>query len=415
MLDKDAGLLIEDTAEPDGLPVSQSLLRSAARSILAAPLATPGKKLGVVYLDATGAKAPFDEVHLQLLTAIATSASAAIGNARQMEWLEQELRRAGSVAFDMIGESDGIERVRNLIRKVAPTESTVLVTGETGTGKELVARAIHVGSPRSSRKFVAVNCATLTDSLLESDLFGHEKGAFTGAVSTKKGKLEIADGGTIFLDEVGELAANLQAKLLRVLQNHEFERVGGTTTLKVSIRVVAATNRDLQQAIQDGSFRQDLFFRLNVFSISVPPLRERPEDISLLASHFVAKHTKRMNRRILGASAATHELLRQYDWPGNIRELENAIERGVVMCSGDAILPEDLPENLLECSPPDSVSLAEFHEAVTQFKKDFVTRAVREADGNYTKAAKRLGLHPNNLHRLIRNLNLKEALKAAGR
>jgi Nif-specific regulatory protein len=306
-----------------------------------------------------------------------------------------------------------MREVYQLIARVAPTASTVLIRGESGTGKELAARAVHANSPRASKPFVAINCAALTETLLESELFGHEKGAFTGALAQKKGKLEVADGGTLFLDEVGEMSATLQAKLLRVLQEREFERVGGTRTLKADVRVVAATNRNLEESIRDGSFRQDLYYRLNVVSFEMPPLRERREDIPLLASYFVAKYSERFNRRVSGISTEARACLSNYDWPGNVRELENAVERAVVLGSTERILPEDLPETILEIEQPAGASpgVTKYHEAVKEAKKQLILKAIDAASGNLTEAAKLLGVHPNYLHRLIRNLNLRPALK----
>jgi Nif-specific regulatory protein len=295
---------------------------------------------------------------------------------------------------------------------VAPTDSTVLISGESGTGKELAARAIHRNSKRAGKPFMAVNCAALNESLLESELFGHEKGAFTGAVSQKKGRLEVADHGTVFLDEVGELSPALQVKLLRVLQEREFERVGGTNSIKVDIRLIAATNKNLEEAIETGEFRQDLFYRLNVVSFEMPALRDRREDIPLLSSYFADKNGVKCNRRLTGISAEARACLSAYDWPGNVRELENAIERAVVLGSTNLILPEDLPEAVLERDLLSDTSTAlKYHEAVTHTKRQIILDAVTQAKGNYTEAAKLLGVHPNYLHRLIRNLNLREQLK----
>ena len=231
---------------------------------------------------------------------------------------------------------------------MARGDSTVLIRGESGTGKELVARAIHRNSPRADKPFVAINCAAIPEALLESELFGHEKGAFTGAIATKKGKLEVAEGGTVFLDEVGELSPPLQAKLLRVLQQREFERVGGTRSLKFDARVLTATNKDLEQAIKDREFRQDLYYRLNVVSMVVPPLRERPDDIPLLAIYFAAKYAEKCKRALKGISPEARALLMAYSWPGNVRELENAIEHAMVLGLTDEIVPDDLPAALLE-------------------------------------------------------------------
>src|SRR6185503_14792903 len=248
----------------------------------------------------------------------------------------------------MIGESEPMGKVLNLISRVAPSSSTVLLLGESGTGKELAARALHRNSPRADKPLVAINCATLVESLLESELFGHEKGAFTGAIYQKRGKLELAEGGTIFFDEVGELSPAIQAKLLRVLQEREFERVGGTQTIKVDVRAIAATNRNLKAEMKAGKFREDLYYRLNVVPIPMPTLRERREDISLLANYFVAEFSNKCKRRVTGISPEARRLLCAYDWPGNVRELENAIERAVVIGQTDLIMPEDLPETIFE-------------------------------------------------------------------
>jgi Nif-specific regulatory protein len=296
--------------------------------------------------------------------------------------------------------------VIDFISRVAARESTVLIWGESGTGKELVARAIHANSGRADKPFVAINCAAITETLLESELFGHEKGAFTGAVAQKKGKLEAADGGTVFLDEIGELAVPLQAKLLRVLQEREFERVGGTRSIKVDIRLIAATNRDLKEAARTGSFRQDLFYRLNVVSLRMPALRERKEDIPLLANFFAVRFGEKVKRRVAGISAKARACLLRYQWPGNVRELENAIERAVVLGSTDLILAEDLPEAILEETATEGEPVTALHEGLLRAKKELIERAIEQAGGNYTEAAGILGVHPNHLFRLIRTLNL---------
>jgi Nif-specific regulatory protein len=300
-----------------------------------------------------------------------------------------------------------MREVYQFISRVATKDSTVLICGESGTGKELVARDIHRNSPRAQRSFVAINCAAITETLLESEMFGHEKGAFTGAVSQKKGKLETGEGGTIFLDEVGELAAPLQAKLLRVLQEREVERVGGTRPIKLDIRLIAATNRDLKEASRAGTFRQDLYYRLNVVSLRMPALRERREDIPLLANFFAARYSEKVKRRVAGVSPKARACLMRYDWPGNVRELENAIERAVVLGSAEMILPEDLPDSVLEEATPAGEPVTALHDGVRETKKALIERAIEQAGGNYTEAARILGVHPNHLFRLIRTLNLK--------
>jgi Nif-specific regulatory protein len=303
-----------------------------------------------------------------------------------------------------------MQRVYHFISKVAPTNATVLISGESGTGKELAARAIHRNSKRAQKPFMAVNCAALNESLLETELFGHEKGSFTGALAQKKGRLEIADGGTIFLDEIGELTPALQVKLLRVLQEREFERVGGTVTINVDLRVIAATNKNLEEAIEAGGFRQDLYYRLNVVSLEMPSLRDRREDIMLLANYFADKYGARCNRKLRGFSPETRTCLKAYDWPGNVRELENTIERAVVLGTTEWILPEDLPEALLESKVTADGSVTTYHEAVVQNKREIILRAIERANNNHAEAARLLGIHPNYLQRLIRNLNLGHRL-----
>ena len=311
-------------------------------------------------------------------------------------------------AHDMVGDSAAMRAVYGRIRKLAPSDCTVLISGETGTGKELAARAIHQNSRRARRPFVAINCAALTESLLESELFGHEKGAFTGAIVQKKGKLEVADGGTVFLDEIGELAPSLQSKLLRALQHHEFERVGGTRTIKVDVRVIAATNRDLAAAAADGTFRQDLWYRLNVVSLTMPPLRERRGDIPVLAAHFVAKYGR---GRPVTLSPEAVTLLASHDWPGNVRELENAIERAVVLGASDRIVADDLPEPLVEnaAGAASGGETTMYHQGVAEVKRRLILGALDRSGGNYTAAARLLGLNPTYLHRLLRNLQLRDA------
>jgi transcriptional regulator with PAS, ATPase and Fis domain len=261
---------------------------------------------------------------------------------------------------------------------------------------------------------VALNCAAFTETLLESELFGHEKGAFTSAISQKKGFLEVAEGGTVFLDEVGELSPILQAKLLRVLQEREFMRVGGTRTIKINVRFLAATNRDLQRAVQEEKFRGDLFHRLNVISITLPALREHVEDIPLLAEHFVARYAEKCNRKVKGISEPARACLLQYEWPGNIRELENAVERAVVVGSSEWILPEDLPEAVVETGAGSGSAPAKYHEAIRKLKKELILHALEQSGGSVTEAARSLGVHGNYLHRLMKNLDLR-AVVAQGK
>ncbi len=310
------------------------------------------------------------------------------------------------VQHDLVGESAAMADVTRRIARAAPSNSTVLITGESGTGKELVARAIHAASARSSGPFVAINCAAVPDGLMESELFGHERGAFTGAIAQKRGRIESANGGTVFLDEIGELPAALQVKLLRALQERQIDRVGGTRPVPVDIRIVAATNRDLGTAVKEGTFRSDLYYRLNVIAIAVPPLRDRAGDVGLLAAYFVRQHAARAKRRGLrGLTREARAALTSYDWPGNVRELENAIERAVVMSSGDWIDVIDLPENLIEISALGADD--GYHARVNHAKRETIRKAIELADGNIAHAARQLKLQPTYLHRLIRNLRVR--------
>jgi Nif-specific regulatory protein len=394
--------------------LSQPLPDSGEKeSILCVPLVGVERTVGVLYMAATGPSDKCEDGHIHFLNSVAGIAAVTLENVLATESLRSENRRL-QAELDLegviIGESKPMHQVGNFIARVAKSDSTVLIRGESGTGKELVARAIHRNSLRADKPFVAINCAAIPETLLESELFGHERGSFTGAIATKKGKLEIAEGGTIFLDEIGELAPILQAKILRAVQEHEFERVGATRTQKLSARVIAATNKNLEDAIKAGQFRQDLYYRLNVVSVVVPPLRERPDDIPLLAMYFAAKYSERCKRPLKGISSAVRSLLTSYSWPGNVRELENAIEHALVLGTSEEIVPDDLPEALLEVQPAESSSV-KYHDQINYLKKRMIADAVKQSKGNYTEAAKLLGVHPNYLHRLIRNLDLKSELK----
>ena len=308
----------------------------------------------------------------------------------QVDYLKGEVQSDG---WQLVGSSHVMQEVKHLVERVALTPATVLIQGESGTGKELVAQAIHALSPRVNGPFIRVNCAALTETLLESELFGHEKGAFTGAHARKMGRFELADGGTLFLDEIGELSFNVQAKLLRVLQERTFERVGGEKSIKVDVRIIAATNRDLLKEAQEGRFREDLYYRLSVFPISIPPLRERREDISELVESFLKKLRAYGQSKTLGPGVITQ--LMAYDWPGNVRELENMVERMVIISQGAVIRAEGLPVFNISSKkekghgifvlPPEGVSLEEL-------EKSFLQQAMEQTGGNQSKAAKRLGL-----------------------
>ena len=353
--------------------------------------------------------------HREVLSAVATLAGAALDNVRDVEGLRVEnmlLRdHLDGIDVGIIGDSPVTRKLLQMVARVAPRDTSVLVLGESGSGKELVARALHRLSPRSQKPFIAINCAALTDTLLESELFGHEKGSFTGAVAQKKGKLEMAEGGTVFLDEIGEMAPLLQAKMLRVLQQREFERVGGTRTLKLDVRLVAATNRDLSNEAHRGTFREDLYHRLNVVALRVPPLRERPEDVLPLARYFLERAAARCHRAVAGISPEAEHYLTIYSWPGNVRELENAIERAVVLGDSDMLTPEDLPEAIVD-SAAAAAAPGELRSSVVHTKRELILAAWRECGGDHNRAAAKLNIHPNSLRRLIRLLNLRDSLGA---
>ena len=296
---------------------------------------------------------------------------------------------------DMVGQSKAMQKVFDAIETVAPTDATVLITGESGTGKELIARAIHSGSPRKFQPLVAIHCGALTETLLESELFGHEKGAFTGAQYRKKGKFEIAEGGTVFLDEIGDISLKTQTDLLRVLQEREIVRVGGNQPIKVDFRCVAATNKDLEQLIEEGKFRPDLFYRLNVFRIEIPPLRERKEDIPLLVDHFVHKFSQAMNKRITRVSPAAMYQLQQYPWPGNVRELENAVERAMVVSQEPELREQDFILKPRTANEVESKTLEDMEKA-------HILRVLEECGGNQTRCAEVLDIDRVTLHNKLK-------------
>jgi Nif-specific regulatory protein len=411
VVENKAAFLANDILQNEQVKKTDSLLAASPHSVICAPFILFDQVFGLLYLDTFDPQYKFNEHHLQLAGAISGLAAPAIRNIQNYEAAleaSRNLRAELQMDREIVGESSAIRKVYEFVRRTSHTDSTILITGESGTGKELVARAIHANSPRSESPFVAINCAALPETLLESELFGHEKGAFTGALAQKKGRLEAAEGGTIFLDEIGEMAMPLQAKLLRALQEREIERVGGTRPVKINIRIVAATNRDLQKGIQEGTFRQDLFYRLNVLTLRTPALRDMREDIPLLARYFVSRFSKKAARPLHGISQEALQYLQHYDWPGNVRELENAIERAVVMGSSELILPEDLPSSLTESEPAGMRAEASYQDAVNKFKQELVLKAFEGTNSNYNEAATRLGVHPNYLYRLVRNLGLKD-------
>jgi DNA-binding NtrC family response regulator len=343
---------------------------------------------------------PFDPEHLALVVQRCLARAQLQAN---VEFLAQEL---GGRNRMIAGESEAMRQVIAAAQKAAASKSTVLLLGESGTGKELFARSIHEWSERRLKPFVAVNCAGLGKELLESELFGHEKGAFTGAHQLKKGKLELAHGGTVFFDEIGDLALELQTKLLRVLQEREFERVGGTTPISVDLRIIAATNRDLEAAVKSGTFRQDLYHRLNVIALTLPPLRQRKADISALASYFLERFAAETKKNFSVIADEAREKLIAYDWPGNIRELANVIERAVVLGEGPQLTLHHLPARVLGAQPAAPLTEASYHEALNSYRRELIVRALAEAQGSRSAAAKALGMHRTHLVKLLKALQI---------
>lgn len=319
------------------------------------------------------------------------------------------LRESVEEEYRLVGESPRLQAVLKQIEKVAPTDSKVLITGESGTGKELLAYAIHQGSPRAREPFVKMNCAAIPEELSESELFGSEKGAFTGAVERREGKFMQADGGTLFLDEIGDMSLRVQTKVLRVLQDGEFQRVGGKETLKVDVRIIAATNKNLREMAREGSFREDLYFRLNVFPIEAPPLRERPGDIALLARHFIQRFCRRNNRRIPEVQPEVYAALQKYPWPGNVRELQNLVERLIILSENNRIGAENLPAYLLQAefklpeTLPGSRTLSEVRE---EAERAYILHCLEQTGGNVTQAARLLGMERTNLHKKMKALGI---------
>ncbi|HOW97753.1 MAG TPA: sigma-54 dependent transcriptional regulator [Kiritimatiellia bacterium] len=329
---------------------------------------------------------------------------------RDMESENRRLREQLDARFgleQLIGRSAPMQEVFDSIRQVGPSRATVLVTGESGTGKELVARAIHQLSPRVHGPFIPLHCAALAPTLLESELFGHEKGAFTGAVERRRGRFELADGGSLFLDEVGEIPAAIQVKILRVLEERKFERVGGQETVEVDVRLIAATNRDLKKMVDEGTFREDLYYRLNVVTIHLPPLRERPDDIPLLVQHFLKELSAENGKTIAGLTPEAMAALAAHTWPGNVRELRNVIERMVVMARGDTLTVRDIPAALRDESRPRG-GLPAGPVSLDEAEKQLILRALKACDDNRTAAARQLGISRRTLHRKLKEYGLAE-------
>ena len=350
---------------------------------------------------------PFENDEIKLTVAKALEREKLLAENRQLhEELEEKYRFSG-----IVGTSPAMQQVYDIVNSVAVSNANVLITGESGTGKELVARSIHYNSARRDKSFVVLNCAALSEGVLESELFGHEKGAFTNATSTRKGRFEMADEGTLFIDEVGEMPLSAQVKLLRVLQEHEFERVGGTRTIKVDVRLVAATNKDLEVEVREGRFREDLYYRLNVVNIQMPALRERREDVEELARHFLDKYATETGKKVTEIAPRALGALLAYEWPGNVRELQNVIERAVVLCKGEAVTPRDLPRGLQDDDeiclqlPERGGSLTEILE---DLERQLIVQTLRRMDGSQTRAADALGIKRTTLRYKMEKYRLLE-------
>ena len=399
--------------EPQHAREVAEMLDYEGRSILCVPMRCHNRVIGAIQVINRQDGSSFGEKDVFQLVLCANMTGIAIENARLYEASRSEnraLRRElGYCTFrfeDIIGESPKMRELADIAQRVAATNSTILLRGESGTGKELIAQAVHMASRRSKGPFIPVNCAALPDTLLESELFGHEKGSFTGAIGSKEGRFELANGGTIFLDEIGDMPYSLQVKLLRVLQERRFERVGGTKSISTDVRVIAATHQDLDDLIREGTFREDLFYRLNVISIYLPPLRERVGDVPVLAEHFFSKYTAEINPRLRGFSPEAMNVMEQYSWSGNVRELENAVEYSVVLAKGDWIEPADLPIKLHTDERHVHAAPQSLEAAQREFKRDYVTRILQMTDGNRSQAAKVLEIQRTYLSRLIKELDI---------
>ena len=412
VLEQGIAILGSDVPGSDDLREVESLAASQVRSLLCVPLTVFQRVIGCIYLDSDSLSNRLNEEHLQLVTAIAGISAVALENARRLQWLEQENERLTveiSQERSLVGEGARMKEVYQFLKRAAPTDSTVLIEGESGTGKELAARALHRNSPRASKPFVAINCAAIPETLLESDLFGHERGAFTGAASQKKGRLEVADGGVVFLDEIGELAPALQVKLLRVLQEREFERVGGLHPIKVDIRLIAATNSNLEQSVREGKFRQDLYYRLAVLKITMPTLRDRREDIPMLVRHFVQKHAKRCKVKPRPISREALSCLVNYDWPGNVRELKNTLESLIILGGKRTLSREDLPPKFFrDVSALVEAPSGENDLNLKGLSKQAIMKALEACRGNRTEAARQLGISRRTLHRRLNEFGLRD-------
>ncbi len=403
---------------------SRILNKSSAISFISVPIKFKNEILGALSVDIDSSEntSPFED-QIQLLKIVAALIAQTVKQKIEFEkekqallmerdYLKHQLKSKYTIK-NMIAVSNVMQEVFEAVHRVAPTKANILLLGESGTGKELVARAVHYMSNRADKPFIKFNCASIPEGLLESELFGHEKGAFTGATYARKGRFELADGGTIFLDEIGDLPLPLQPKILRILQEKEFERVGGEKTLKVDVRIIAATSRDLKKLVDEGTFREDLYYRLNVVPIVLPPLRERKEDIPLLIDHFLNRFNEENNKKV-SISRAAISMLIQYDWYGNIRELENTIERLVIMAKKPVIELEDLPSHIRMHTPPFTVNehhrKSSLSETIINLERENIIKALRDTGNNVSRAARLLGLTPRQVRYKILKYHIKSYL-----
>jgi two-component system response regulator HydG len=414
-------ILARDVSDDNQLAVFDSLGEMRARSVVCTPIHHGERMLGLVHLYATNPDNTLDKHDLEFTLAVAGQLASALDSQLERESLKSEVSQARTVnqslrkqletEQQLIGESSAMRELRDRIELIAETDASVLIRGESGCGKELVARMIHFNSPRSEGPFVCLNCAALNESLLESVLFGHEKGAFTGASERKIGRFEQADQGTLFLDEVGEMSPTIQAKFLRVLEGHPFERIGGRKPIQVDVRILAATNRDLEEAVEDGGFRKDLYFRLQVAELIAVPLRDRREDVVPLANFFLDKYVEKTGRVISGLTPGAEEVLSQYDWPGNVRELQNTMERTVIFCRNEVVRASDIQlstlSNRLPVAEPVRAMLAEYQEAsLADIEREHILTTLDHTDWNKSRAAQILGIERSTLDRKLKRYHV---------
>jgi Nif-specific regulatory protein len=397
VIDSQQGVLTVDAQADPRFAGSESIIFKQIRAVMSVPFMLRGKLLGAIYLDSKARRQGFTEDSLSFLKSFSNMAAVAIENARLMETLRDEnyqLRSEVQRVYhfrEITGNSPRMQNVFDMLGKIIHSDISVLLEGESGTGKELVARALHYNGPRRDKPFIAQFCGNLSETLLESELFGHKRGSFTGAITDKKGLLEVANGGTFFLDEVADIPVSIQTKLLRVLQDGEFRRVGDTENRKVDVRIVSATNKSLAREVEKGTFREDLFYRLNVITVQMPPLRDRIGDIPLLAQHFLAKHAAKANERVKRITHDAMRILEGYHWPGNVRELENAIERAIVLAEDRDISPAELI--IPRVTKPVGTA-----KSLKEFERELVLKTLEEMKGNKTHTAEALGVSLRWLH-----------------